>query len=100
MEALSVARTSVFSLDITNADYHSLEVGLRTVSEDTGGFHVKPHLFPETAMKKLVRVISSYYELSMIPPPDLGESYTIKVEVERPRTEVYVRQYHPSPALW
>jgi len=100
MEALSVARTSVFSLDITNADYHSLGVGLRTVAEDTGGFYVKTHLFPDTAMKKLVRVISSYYELSMIPPPDLGESYTIEVMVKRPRTEVYVRQYHPSPALW
>jgi len=100
MEALSAARTSVFSLDITNADAHSLALGLRTIAEDTGGFYVKTHLFPETAMKKLVRVISSYYELEIIPPPNLGDEYTIKVSVDRPRTDVYVRQDHPSKDKW
>ena len=100
MEALSAARTSVFSLDITDADYHSLAFGLRTIAEDTGGFYVKTHLFPEIAMKKLVRVISSYYELEIVPPPDLGEEYTIKVRVDRPRADVYVRQDHPSPHVW
>jgi len=100
MEALSAARTSVFSLDITDADYHSLAFGLRTVSEDTGGFYIKTHQFPDTAMKKLVRVISSYYELEIIPPPDLDDEYTIKVSVDRPRTDVYVRQDHPSKDKW
>jgi VWFA-related protein len=100
MEALSAAKTSVFSLDITNADYHSLALGLRTIARDTGGFYVKTHLFPETAMKKLVRVISSYYELEIIPPPDLGDEYRIKVSVDRPRTDIYVRQDHPSREKW
>lgn len=100
MKALADARTSVFSMDVTNADYHSLEVGLRQVSEDTGGFYIKTHLFPEIAMTKLTRVISSYYEISIIPPPDLTEDYTIKVKVDRPRTDIYVRQDHPSPNLW
>jgi VWFA-related protein len=100
MEALTDSRTSVFSLDVTNADYHSLAVGLRQVADDTGGFYVKTHLFPETAMAKLTRVISSYYELSIIPPPDLKESYSIKITVDRPRTDVYVRQDHPSPHVW
>jgi len=100
MEALSTARTSVFSLDITDADAHSLALGLRTIAEDTGGFYVKTHLFPEVAMKKLVRVISSYYELEIIPPPDLDDEYTIKVSVDRPRTDVYVRQDHPSTHHW
>ena len=100
MEALTAARTSVFSLDITDADYHSLAFGLRTIAEDTGGFYAKTHLFPETAMKKLVHVISSYYELEIIPPPDLGDKYTIKVSVDRPRTDIYVRQDHPSRDKW
>ena len=100
MEALVAARTSVFSLDITDADFHSLELGLRTIAEDTGGFYVKTNLFPDTAMKKLVRVISSYYELEIIPPPDLDDEYTIKVSVDRPRTDVYVRQDHPSQDKW
>lgn len=100
MVALADARTSVFSLDITHADAHSLEVGLRQVAEDTGGFYIKTHLFPEIAMTRLTRVISSYYELSVIPPPDLAEDYTIKVKVDRPRTNVYVRQDHPSAHVW
>jgi len=100
MEALSEARTSVFSLDVTHADAHSLAVGLRQVAEDTGGFYVKTHIFPDAAMTRLVRVISSYYELSIIPPPGLPENYTIKVKVDRPRTDVYVRQDHPSPQIW
>ena len=100
METLSAARTSVFSLDVTDADYHSLEIGLRAVAEDTGGFYVRTHIFPDFAMKKLVKVISSYYELSIIPPPDLDDEYTIKVSVDRPRTDVYVRQDHASSAVW
>ena len=96
MQALTAARTSVFALDLTDADYHSLELGLRVVTEDTGGFYAKTNIFPEIAMTKLARVISSYYELSLIPPPDLGDAFSIKVKVDRPRVEVYVRQYHPS----
>lgn len=94
--ALTAARTSVFSLDITTADWHTLEIGLRRVSEDTGGVYLKTHLFPETAMDKLVRVISSYYELSVKPPPKLKHPYLIDVKVERRGARVYVRQNHPS----
>ena len=100
MKALSDSRTSVFSMDVTHADSHSLEVGLRQVAEDTGGFYIKTHLFPEIAMTKLARVISSYYELSIIPPPDLTENYTIKIKVDRPRTDIYVRQDYPSRRIW
>lgn len=100
MRALSNSRTSVFSMDVTHADAHSLEMGLRQVAEDTGGFYIKTHLFPDIAMTKLTRVISSYYELSIIPPPDLAEDYTIKVKVDRPRTDIYVRQDHPSRHIW
>ena len=82
----------MFSLDITTADYHTLEVGLRQVSHDTGGLYIKTNLFPRAAIDKLTRMITSYYELSIIPPPDLAQAYKIKVKVKRPATEVYVRQ--------
>ena len=94
--ALAAARTSVFSLDITTADWHTLEIGLRRVSEDTGGIYLKTNLFPETAMDKLVRVISSYYELSIVPPPRLKHPYRIDVKVKRPGARIYVRQNHPT----
>jgi VWFA-related protein len=89
---LAAARASVFSLDITTADYHTLERGLRRVSHDTGGLYIKTNRFPGTAIAKLTRMITSYYELAIVPPPDLAEAYEIKVKVKRPATEVYVRQ--------
>ena len=88
MEALSKARTSVFSLGGGGS--------MRAIAEDTGGFFIETHLFPDMAMERLVRVISSYYELEIAPPPDLGDNYTIKVSVDRSHTDVYVRQDHPS----
>jgi hypothetical protein len=94
--ALARSKTSVFSLDLTDADSHSLELGLRTVSRDTGGFYVRTHLFPDFAIDRLARVVSSYYELEIIPPPDVGEGFAIKVKVDRPQVDVYVRQYRPS----
>lgn len=100
MEALTAARTSVFALDICDADYHSLELGMRLVSDDTGGFYIKTHIFPEIAMQKLARVISSYYELSIVPPDGTREPYRIKVRVPRRQTDVHVRQYHPSAYRW
>lgn len=94
--ALAAARTSVFSLDITTADSHTLEIGLRQLSEDTGGIYLKTNLFPASAMEKLVRVISSYYELSIAPPPGLERPYLIEVKVKRPGARVYVRQNHAT----
>jgi VWFA-related protein len=89
---LAAARASVFSLDITTADYHTLEHGLRRISDDTGGLYIKTNRFPGTAIAKLTRMITSYYELSIVPPEKMKEQYAIKVTVKRPATEVYVRQ--------
>jgi len=66
--ALQTARCSVFSLDITDADYHSLEVGLIQVAEDTGGFYAKTHLFPDQALMRLERALQGYYVLSFERP--------------------------------
>jgi hypothetical protein len=71
----------VFSLDVTDADYHTLEVGLQAVAADTGGFYAKTHLFPELAVQRLARVISGYYELSLIVPARLSGYYDIEIEV-------------------
>jgi len=43
-----------------------------------------------------VRVISSYYELSIKPPPKLKPPYRIDISVKRPGARVYVRQNHPT----
>ena len=67
--ALVHARVTVFALDITNADYHTLEVGLEQVAEDTGGFYAKTHLFPGQALTRLGRALSGHYVLTFARPP-------------------------------
>ncbi len=67
-QALKDARVVVFSLDIADADYHDLELGLQQVAEDTGGFYVKTHLFPDVAMERLENALLGYYTLSFEKP--------------------------------
>jgi len=64
-QALAAAQTSVFVLDITNADYHTLEIGLRTVAADTGGTYEKTNRYSQQAVEKLIRAISGYYVLTL-----------------------------------
>lgn len=89
--ALEQSRTAVFSLDITNADYHSLEVGQKKVSEDTGGFYVKTHLFPQFAMEKLRRTLSGHYELVVKKESRTRGLHTIGVSLLRRRGTVLAR---------
>jgi VWFA-related protein len=79
--ALVDARTSVFALDVTNADYHSLEVGLEQVAEDTGGFYAKTHLFPDQAMSRLEGALAGHYVLAIEKPP--GKPGRHRVSVKR-----------------
>jgi VWFA-related protein len=89
--ALEQARTAVFSLDISDADYHSLEVGLKKASADTGGFYVKTHLFPKFAMDKLQRTLSGHYELVVKKQTARRGLHTIEVSLVRRRGEVLTR---------
>jgi VWFA-related protein len=61
--ALVAARTSVFSLDVTDADYHSLEFGLQLVADQTGGFFARTNVFPAVAMQRLSGALAGYYVL-------------------------------------
>jgi hypothetical protein len=67
-QALVEGRVTVFALDVTDADYHTLEVGLEQVAEDTGGFYAKTHLFPSQAFDRLGRALEGHYELSFAKP--------------------------------
>ena len=90
--ALEAARVSVFSLDISEADYHSLEVGLGAVSEDTGGFYAKTHQFPQLAMDRLQRTLSGHYELEVRKPDTkIVGLHTIEVDVARRNAHVMSR---------
>jgi VWFA-related protein len=81
--ALLAARASVFSLDVTQADYHSLEAGLQLVSEQTGGFFARTHMFPALALKRLAGVLAGYYVLFVEKPKGPSAWHDLDVRVPR-----------------
>jgi VWFA-related protein len=66
--ALERARTSVFCLDVSEADWHSLEVGLKVVADDTGGAYVKMHEHPAAALNRVAALIAGHYVLTFERP--------------------------------
>jgi VWFA-related protein len=88
-QALVAARTSVFSLDLTDADYHSLEAGLQIVSGDTGGFYARTNLFPDLAIQRLAGALAGYYVLIVEPPDSARAGHDVKTELTRRKGNVF-----------
>jgi len=85
-QALESARASVFSIDFTQADYHSLQAGLGQVAGDTGGFYAKTFHFPKIAVDRLQKTLSGHYELEVRKPDTkVRGTHTIEVEVPSQR---------------
>jgi VWFA-related protein len=92
-QALQAARTSVFCLDVTRADYHSLEKGLQVVAQDTGGFFARTHIFPAQAIARLAGALSGHYVLFVEGPPLRPGVHPIDVRVKGGRTVLVSRNY-------
>jgi VWFA-related protein len=78
---LARARVTVYCLDLTRADSHTLEAGLMKVAEDTGGFYLRTHEFPGQAMSRLGAAIAGHYELSFEKPDLPRGEHVIRVEL-------------------
>ena len=80
--ALQAARASVFTLDVTQADYHTLEHGLQAVSADTGGFFVRTYVKPPLwAIDLVTNAIAGHYVLFTERPDVEPGEYAIEVDV-------------------
>ena len=55
VHALRAAHASVFVLDVTSADYHSLETGLQMVAGATGGAYYSTYRLPALATRTLAQ---------------------------------------------
>jgi VWFA-related protein len=85
-QALASARASVFSIDFTQADSHSLEAGLGKVADDTGGFYAKTFHFPKIAVDRLQKTLAGHYELEVRKnDTKLHGTHTIEVDVPSQR---------------
>jgi len=90
--ALHEAKATVFSLDISDADRHSLEVGLEQVASDTGGFYTRTHRFTSQAITKLVNSIAGHYVLVFEEPDLRGKEPAYKLKVRKKHDEILVRK--------
>jgi VWFA-related protein len=89
--ALAAARTTVFVLDVTEADFHDLEVGLRGIADATGGTYDKTNVFPALAIRQLARTISGYYVLSLEAAALPASGGSVDVELRGRRGNVLLR---------
>lgn len=78
--ALEASRTTVYTLDFSQADYHSLEEGLKIVAKDTGGFYARLWHHPQQAVEKLTNAVSARYELVVKRPAGVAAG-RVPVEV-------------------
>jgi VWFA-related protein len=96
VRALNDGRVSVFSLDISNADIHSLAAGMQVIAADTGGFYAHSLDFPEKPMKFVSGALSGHYVLYVEPPPESTErTIAVSVTADRP-TYVYATSSYKS----
>jgi hypothetical protein len=81
LRALGEARAAVFALDVSDADYHTLEVALEKVAEDTGGFYIKTHLFPQVAMNLVAGALRGHYVLAFESPLPRGGTHSLRIDL-------------------
>ena len=82
--AFQRGRVAVFALDTTQADRHSLEVGLMQVAEDTGGFFERTNLFATRGLERLAGALTGHYVLFVERPEGLqAGSHRVEVKVAR-----------------
>lgn len=90
-DAMSRARINVFMLDVTDADYHTLEGGLMVFAEATGGTYQKTHIFPALALELLQKTLSGHYVLVFVRPDLPKGGHRIDVALRKKRGTVTAR---------
>jgi VWFA-related protein len=89
---LSRARATVYCLDVTRADSHTLESGLMSLAEDTGGFFLRTNWFPGQAVSRLSEALGGHYELSFEKPDLPHREHVIRVELVGRKGVVFARR--------
>jgi VWFA-related protein len=95
--ALTAARATVFSLDFTDADTHSLEYGLERIAEETGGFYGHSLDFPERPMRWLAGALSGYYVLFVEKPEKSIGAGESSVTLARRTAYVFATRTYSTP---
>ena len=89
--AFHAARAAVFSLDVSDVDYHTFEHGLETVAVDTGGFFARTHRFARRAIDRVANALVGHYVLFVDTPDVESGTHRIEVELVREQGTVFAR---------
>jgi VWFA-related protein len=89
--ALQQARASVFSLNVTQAHFNSLQAGLQRVAAATGGFYASTYEFPTLAMERVVHALRGYYVLFVDKPKAKAGEHRIDVRLAGRSGSVFAR---------
>jgi VWFA-related protein len=93
LRGLAASRTSLFSLDVTDADFHTLETTLEVASDLTGGTYEKTHIFPQLAVARVARAISGRYVLVVVRPEGRNGFHSVSVALAQKKGRVSARSF-------
>lgn len=89
--ALDNASAAVFCLDVTEADWHSLEVGLQKVAEETGGQYFRLHENASAALAQVAAALAGHYVLTFEPPEARRGEHRVSLSLARRHGTVLTR---------
>lgn len=93
-DTLIRGRVTVFAMDVTAAEQHTLEMGLIAAAEETGGFYERVNRQQAHAMDRLEGALDGYYMLSVEKPARKPGRHAIKVRTGARRANVDARRYY------
>jgi VWFA-related protein len=95
LSALMRARANVFTLDTSDADWHTLETTLQAASQATGGTYAKTHLFAGQSVERIARALAGRYVLVCVAAD--AEPRALDVSLAERRGDVVARAYTAAP---
>lgn len=97
VSALQQARVNVFSLDVSDADWHTLEVTLMDLADLTGGTYAKTHVFSAQALDLAFRAIEGRYIVVFARPERPPGRHVIELTLRTKKGRVLARPFYDDP---
>ncbi len=97
VNALQQARVNVFTLDVSDADWHSLEGTLIQLADLTGGTYAKTHVFSAQALDLAFRAIEGRYVVVFARPERPPGRHHIELTLRTKEGRVLARPFYDDP---
>ncbi len=97
VSALQEARVNVFTLDVSDADWHTLEVTLMNLADLTGGTYAKTHIFSAQALDLAFRAIEGRYVVVFVRPERPPGRHVIELTLRTKKGRVLARPFYDDP---